>query len=248
MKSLTIALSFILATSAMSQNATFDVTRNGTTPAMDSAIDYALDIWSNCLVSDVPIKINVNHFNMTSAGPLGITFPNGRMNFPNAPEPDTWYPTCLANAMNGTELNPGEVDMDIFMNGYWDWYLGTDGNCPADRYDFVSVFLHEIGHGLGFMSLAKVDDEKGAFGTLTALDFLPLMSSFPFPDLDGFPSVLDRYYVTPAGNRLTDTIQYQNNSTILGVLMRNNNLFYDGNWGVLTNDSTQPKILSLIHI
>ena len=32
------------------------------------------------------------------------------------------------------------------------WYLGLDGNPPANQSDFVTVVLHEIAHGLGFLS------------------------------------------------------------------------------------------------
>lgn len=31
-------------------------------------------------------------------------------------------------------------------------YFGTDGNTPANQYDFVTVFMHELTHGLGFTS------------------------------------------------------------------------------------------------
>ncbi|MDP2602930.1 MAG: hypothetical protein Q8S00_10100 [Deltaproteobacteria bacterium] len=40
------------------------------------------------------------------------------------------------------------------------WYYGFDGNPPAGTIDFVSVLLHELGHGLGF--LTPVDDGIGA--------------------------------------------------------------------------------------
>lgn len=32
-------------------------------------------------------------------------------------------------------------------------YFGTDGNPPSNQFDFVTVFMHELTHGLGFTSL-----------------------------------------------------------------------------------------------
>ena len=45
------------------------------------------------------------------------------------------------------------------------WYFGTDGAPPAGKIDFVSVVLHEIGHGLGFTGSGDVDDGNPGNGT-----------------------------------------------------------------------------------
>jgi len=45
-----------------------------------------------------------------------------------------------------------EHDININMNcGFDAWYFGTDANTPAGLIDFVTVVLHEIGHGIGFI-------------------------------------------------------------------------------------------------
>ena len=56
-------------------------------------------------------------------------------------------------------MDVGEQDIITSFNSHAavDWYFGTDGNTPSRRRDFVSVVLHEIGHGLGFISFATVD-------------------------------------------------------------------------------------------
>ena len=36
------------------------------------------------------------------------------------------------------------------------WYYGLDGLPPGTKIDFVTVVLHEIGHGLGFLSLVDL--------------------------------------------------------------------------------------------
>jgi hypothetical protein len=74
--------------------------------------------------------------------------------------PDKWHivnnvyaPQALAKQLTDESnlSNPSEFDLTLNMNsGRTDWYFGTDGNCPAGQYDFVSIAMHEIIHGLGF--------------------------------------------------------------------------------------------------
>jgi hypothetical protein len=80
----------------------------------------------------------------------------------------TWYPQALANALAGGDLAPDEPDIIAVFNsgvdsksclGGTDWYYGFDGNARR-HIDFVSVVLHELTHGLGFVSL--VDPMSGA--------------------------------------------------------------------------------------
>lgn len=40
------------------------------------------------------------------------------------------------------------------------FYFGTDGNTPANRADFVSVVLHELGHGLGLLGFGSANDRN----------------------------------------------------------------------------------------
>ncbi|MDV7399647.1 hypothetical protein RZS08_49995, partial [Arthrospira platensis SPKY1] len=107
------------------------------------------------------IKVNVLFFPVNGLF-LGLTFPNGRKDFPGAPLEATWYASCLANAITGSELNPGEADMDIVMAADVNWYYGTDGQPGPGQFDFVSVLLHEIGHGLGIVSLSDSPAGEGS--------------------------------------------------------------------------------------
>ena len=45
-----------------------------------------------------------------------------------------------------------------------DWYFGTDGNTPAGDFDFVTVVMHELAHGLGYAGTMSYDDGVGANG------------------------------------------------------------------------------------
>ncbi len=222
----------------------FVITPAGTDPTIDNAIDYATDIWSQYLNSSVPIKIKVIYADLTSSGPLAITIPNGRKEFSSAPLDSTWYATSLANSLEGSELNPGEVDMDIYVNSYVNYYFGTDGLPGPGQYDFVSIFLHEIAHGLGILSLTKVENGEGSFGYVTLSSIFPLPSSFPFPVLEGLPSVWDRFIVNSTGQQLVDQALFANPSTALRTQFQSNNLFFTGPTATAANGGNNPRMFA----
>lgn len=85
--------------------------------------------------------------------------------FPNAPYPATWYSAALANTLAGADLDEGtapEISSHFNVNlgqpGCLDgtpFYLGLDGNAPANTVNFAVVLMHEVGHGLGFQALTN---------------------------------------------------------------------------------------------
>jgi hypothetical protein len=204
------------------------------------AIAHAAGIWEGILVSPVPIKVLVNWVPMGNTA-LGVTFPNGRRDFSGAIIPDTWYATALANALAGTELDPGENDIDIFLNSQTDWYFGTDGNTPAGLQDLVSVALHELGHGLGFVGLAKKTGTQGSFGLLQLSDFAPLFTTFPWPQLDTLPGIFDRFLDHPQDGPLE---LLENPGDALGGAMTSNQLRWSGAHALEASGGTPVRIYS----
>ena len=231
-------LAATLTSSLLGQSATFTFTHVNSPPAEAMAIETAADIWGGILQSAVPIKVRVTFFPL-GANALGITFPNGRRDFPGAPLPQTWYATALANSIAGVELNPGESDIDIYLNSTTNWYTGVDGNPGAGEYDLVSVALHELGHGLGFIGLSKKVLSEGSLGLLLASDFAPLTTSFPWPQLDTLPGIFDRYL-----NDLQDgpfTLM-TNPGTMLGAAMTGNQVYFNGPFVMAANGGIAPRI------
>ncbi|HYG52048.1 MAG TPA: T9SS type A sorting domain-containing protein [Flavobacteriales bacterium] len=221
-----------------SQGCSFNITYSGFDSTQSAAFSYAASIWTYYLNSAVPIKINAMYFTYPG-GPLAITFSNGRKDFTGAAYDSTWYPTSLANAITGVEQNPGEVDMDIYVNGAFSWYFGIDGVTPGSQYDFVSVILHEIGHGLGFTSLAKKDTTMGSVGLLEMSDFDPVVTSFPWPDLDTLPGVFDKFIENSPGTIL---LSYQNPSTALGSQLTNNSQYFNGPNTLAANGGNRARL------
>ncbi len=236
-----LLLIFSTALSSLSQ-ATFSVTATGTNATIDNAIDFTTNIWGQHLNSTVPIKINLVYTNLTGIGPLAITIPNGEKDFSTAPFSSIWYASSLANSIEGSELNVGEADMDIYINSFENYYFGTDGNPGASEYDFVSIFLHEIAHGLGIFSLTEVDNGSGSFGFVDASNVSPLQPSFPFPVLEGLPSIWDSYIVNGNGENITDLTLFPNPSTNLASEFQNNDLFFTGQNATTANWGNNPKM------
>lgn len=235
---LLLSAHFILTIGSEAQTSSFNITYNGFTAPAQTAFQYAADQWSNTVVSSVPIKINA-HFGLLTPGLLGITFPNGELNFASAPLADTWYSSALANALSGSELNPGEADIELYLNSSVNWYYGLSGTVPANQYDLVTVVLHEITHGLGFVGLAKKTGNDGSFGLLLASDFAPLTTSFPWPNLDTLPSVFDHLLVNNLSQRL-DT--FTNPGVALGAQFTSQNIFLDGPFTLAANSGIKPKV------
>ena len=220
---------------------TINVTYNAFTPQAQTAFDYSVQIWQSILNGTVPIKVNVFFLPLGAGGLLGITFPNGVKNFPNAPVADVWYPTSLANQLAGVEQNVGESDFDMYINSSANWYYGTDGNCPIGKYDLCSIALHEMGHGFGIVGLSKIDSfNVGSFGLLTLNDFSPALISFPWPELDTLPGIFDHHLMTSDGTNITAT--FANPSDTLATIFKSNSVYWNGIFGLQYNNSVEPKI------
>lgn len=135
------------------------------------AFQYAANIWGATITSPVEIKIaasfeplacDASSAVLGSAGTISIF-----SDFPNAPQPNTWYPAALANKLAGTDLDPANADIRARFNSEIGtpnclagigWYLGLDNDHGTD-IDLVTVLLHEFAHGLGFASF--IDETKG---------------------------------------------------------------------------------------
>ncbi|CDF41327.1 unnamed protein product [Chondrus crispus] len=77
---------------------------------------------------------------------------------------ETIMPVAAAESIRGKDMNnqedgDGKYDVLITMNNKTPWYDGADGTPPEDRYDFVTVCLHEFYHNLVFAGsiVAEVD-------------------------------------------------------------------------------------------
>lgn len=139
-------------------------------PARQAAFTYAMNLWGSRLQGTIPIQVQAAFDPLggsASSAVLGQAgFTTVHANFSGAPLPNVWYPQPLANQFAGTDLSPqpdiiatfnSDVDGPVVL-GSVSFYYGTDQN-PGSDIDFVTVVLHEFGHGFGFVSL--IDSATG---------------------------------------------------------------------------------------
>ena len=173
------------------------------------AFAYAADIWAGLLDSSQAIVVGATFDPLlceASTASLGAAGTNTvHRDFTGAPVSNTWYPAALANALAGADLAPGNDDIDAFFNSAVDdaacafpkiWYYGLDGNPPAGTIDFVSVVLHELGHGLGFQTF--VDLSTGT--RLNDVDDIFMLWLENHPTGEFFPEMTDAARVAASVN------------------------------------------------
>lgn len=164
---------------------------NGTTLGEQRmrVFERAAEIWGELINSDVEIVISAQ-FNPQDCGADGSTLGSAGPvtafgNFPNAPRTNRLYPSALASSIAGFDLSDDMPEINAIFNSEIDtgcsgatgWYYGLDGLSPPDRIELLPVVLHEIGHGLGFVTFT--DLETGDF----AIDVPDIWADFLF-DLD----------------------------------------------------------------
>jgi hypothetical protein len=159
------------------------------------AFTYAADQWGATLTSTIPIVISAQMTPLDCSSTSAVLGSAGASqifrNFPNAPKTNTWYSYALANKLAGAyqgTLNAPQINANFNSNlgqtGCLDgqfFYLGVDNQSPATSIDFVTVLLHEMGHGLGFQTYTN-----GANGAQNG----------------GVPSIWDYYLFGTATNKL----------------------------------------------
>jgi hypothetical protein len=182
------------------------------------AFEYAANIWEALITSPVPIEIDAE-FSVLGTGVLGAAGPTYiSRNFPNAPQSNTWYPIATANKLSGEDNAPSSAEIQAtFNSSYANWYFGTGNTTPADKINFSTVVLHELGHGLGFLGSMNVDNGSGD-AECSGVAGVGCYGSV------GDPLIYDRFTENGAGTALLD---FANNSTALGSQLTGGSLFFN---------------------
>ncbi len=210
-------------------------------PQAKAAFLFAVDIWSQLISSSTPIVIDAYWENLSIIHPsiLGAagttTISSNNINFPLA---NTWYPASMANALAGYDLNGPTAEIRARFNSHQtDWYFGTDLNTPIDKFNFSTVVLHEIGHGLGFFGSMRYDDGfdsvecrgiagEGCWGYVSSGNNI-------------YPVVYDRFVEDLSG---ISVLNSGNPSVALGTNLTSNSLFFDGPNSRIVNGGGTTKI------
>jgi hypothetical protein len=159
-----------------------------------NAFTYAANIWGQTLTSAVPIVIDARFTPLACTATGAVLGSAGATqvfaDFPGQLKAGTLYSYALANKLYGSEISdaPGaqinaNFNADLGKPGCLtgtSFYLGLDTNHGAN-IDFVTVLLHEMGHGVGFQTFTS-----GLSGA----------------QLAGYPSVWDHYLLDNTTNKL----------------------------------------------
>jgi hypothetical protein len=224
------ALRMARAASAPAVTAKFNVTYHGFSAAAKTAFQAAVDVWSVLLSSSVTIRVEA-HWTALGFGVLGSAGPvNIERDFSAAPQPNTWYPIALANKLAGADLTPGSAHIIANFNStFSNWYFGIDGATPLNKYDLMSVVLHELGHGLGFIGSMDASSGLGTWGFGTR-----------------FPIIYDQFTENLRGERLLDLFPSPTPSTALAGELTSAQLFFDGSAVRAANGGAPARIYAPI--
>jgi hypothetical protein len=200
----------------------FIVNYNTVPTVARAAVQAAIDVWSENFASTVPVTVNVSWGRASSYGILAAASAKSNFaNFPNAPDKTLYYAAALANALAGNDLDPNNPELEITISSDAPWYYGVDGKCPPKSFDLVSVILHEMGHGLGFISGSYYDEYSG-YGRV---------------DL---PTPFDAYAQLPDGRRLADM---PSPSIETGKALTSP-LYWSGENGIKANNGIKPPLFT----
>ena len=183
-------------------------------------VQASIDVWSANFKSPVVVSVDASWGRSSSWGVLGSARPGSFFSaFSGAPDPSLWYSSALANALAGKDLDKANPEIIIQVNSAAPWNTRGDGLPTGNEYDLQSVFLHEIGHGLGFLS----NDAYDPFFGLGSLDQ---------------PTPFDAYLQTSDGRRLADL---PTPSKELGVALTSS-LVWSGANAIKANGGVKPKM------
>ena len=164
----------------------FNVKYNNFPDWAKKEVEAAINVWSANFKSNVVITVDASWGRSSSWGVLGSARPGSFFSaFAGAPDASLWYASALANSLAGKDLDKANPEIIIQVNSGADWNLRGDGSPTTSEYDLQSVFIHEIAHGLGFLSNDAYDPYYGV-GSLDQ------------------PTPFDAYLKTSDGRRLPD--------------------------------------------
>jgi hypothetical protein len=215
-----------------------------------ASFDAAAKVWADRLTSTEPIVVDATLFppDPNDPGVLGAAGPTTFVAGPGG----ALYPVALANALSHSDnaSTMGDIQAE-FVNDPNTFYYGTDAaglasaNCDGSAgscYDFESVVLHELGHGLGFIgSLSQ--DYSGNTPLNTASWGTP---AYPgHPTVDDTPYIFDLFTETGAGASIVDTgvsPTYPNHSAALLGAITNNSDYWYGGFGASADRGREPRL------
>ena len=213
------------------------VNYRGFTPEARAAFQRAVDIWASTLMTTVPIEFDANFVSVDDLedpdeyeNALAFARPSQSWVIGEVGDQQVAVPIALANQVSELDRVPGEPDFEITVIDRTDWYLGLDGRPGSDRFDLVSVVLHEMSHGLGIIDSFELDDDANGRHGLTFRD-----------REERTPTLFDYYVRLRNGDRLITDLS--NPSVELADAITGLKLFWTGPRTRRANGGLTPVML-----
>ena len=204
----------------LEKKSNFEVTYSNFPEWAKIEMQAAINVWAQYFESSVPIQVEASWGRSDRAAVLGYARPGSYYsNFAGAPDSTFWYPSALANALANRDLDRSSPEIVISVNSDAPWNTRGDGAPTNREYDLESVFIHEICHGLGFLST----DNYNSFYGIGAL---------------ANPTPYDAFVQTSDGTRISEI---SSPSPELGRALTNY-LVWSGAKGIAANNNIAPKI------
>ena len=212
--------------------------------ARQTAFQYACDIWSGYLGASYAgetIRVSASFTSMggtSTSATLGSAGPESFSagGFGVGPTGYLWLNAANANHWFGGDQNASageitssfnsDVDNDTVL-GTTGFYYGLDGNC-GNNIDFVSVLLHEIGHGLGFTSL--INPASGAYYELHSL-------------IPNTPSIYDSFLGLDNGDGSYSSLMDLSDADRMAAAT-SDEIYWLGDVAIAANNDVFPKIFA----
>ena len=188
--------------------------QSGCTSDAQTTFGAATLYWADYLYSQVPILVEADFQPLScnaTQGTLGSAGPNTfAVNFSGAAASNIYYPIALANSLRGVDLVPASADISMAYNNNignpgclesasWFYDDGTSTSAPANTFDLYGVIQHELGHGLGVISLYR---QSGIFG-----------SDDPSDPFAGFTDSYSQYLYSETFAQEIDTLSTANRAS-----------------------------------
>jgi hypothetical protein len=214
----------------------------GAWPAQaQAAFQYAVDIWNSLITSSAPIEIKATWGSFSNPAILGGAGATSIFReVSGGSYANTWYSAAETNALLGYDrlgANVAEIEAE-FNSNFPSWYFGTDGNPGVGQYDFASVVLHEIGHGLGFFGLMSYDNGSSTDG----IECNNVAGYACWGLGSGYPGIYERFTTNSGSTLLINA--YANPSTALGSALTSGAVYFNGPLATAANDGSPIPLYS----
>ncbi|MFN5004161.1 MAG: T9SS type A sorting domain-containing protein [Bacteroidota bacterium] len=194
-----------------------------------AAFEEAITIWEGLIQSPVTIHVRAEWLPQGSNTLGSAIWGNAFANFDGAPKLNVFYPVALAEKIAGRALNPDPTpnsadnfDIYAFFNSSQTRWSFTDATLTT-QYNFKTVVVHEIGHGLGFTDSFDISNGVGSFGVQSTT----------------VPMIFD--VAVENGSNDTRLLNQTNSSAVLAGTLTNTNVLYNPSLALASSLPTLSK-------